>query len=84
MNFNKKEKSVILIVDDTPINLEVLFDFLEYYGFKVLITEDGSSAINIAEHASPDLILLDVLMPGIDGFETCRLLKKIQPLKIFP
>ncbi|MGJ5629016.1 hybrid sensor histidine kinase/response regulator [Nostoc sp. CALU 1950] len=76
MNFNKKEKSVILIVDDTPINLEVLFDFLEYYGFKVLITEDGSSAINIAEHASPDLILLDVLMPGIDGFETCRLLKK--------
>ncbi|MEH2209532.1 hybrid sensor histidine kinase/response regulator [Nostoc sp.] len=76
MNFNKNEKPVILIVDDTPVNLQVLFDFLEYYSFQVLVSEDGISAIQMAEYASPDLILLDVLMPVIDGFETCRLLKK--------
>ncbi len=76
MNFNKSQKNVILIVDDTPINLEILFDFLEYYGFKVLVAEDGKSAVNVAEFASPDLILLDILMPGIDGFETCSLLKQ--------
>ncbi|MDZ8084621.1 MAG: response regulator [Nostoc sp. DedQUE12b] len=75
MNFNKNEKPVILIVDDTPVNLQVLFDFLEYYSFQVLVAEDGQSAINMAPYASPDLILLDILMPGIDGFETCRLLK---------
>ncbi|MBD2507947.1 response regulator [Nostoc muscorum FACHB-395] len=76
MNFNKDEKNVILIVDDAPINLEILFKLLEYYGLKVLVSEDGMNAIEIAENALPDLILLDVLMPGIDGFETCRLLKK--------
>ncbi|MEH2035067.1 response regulator [Nostoc sp.] len=63
------------MVDDTPINLKVLSDFLKFYGFKLLVAEDGKTALNIAEHASPDLILLDVLMPEIDGFETCRLLK---------
>ncbi|WP_445631627.1 hybrid sensor histidine kinase/response regulator [Nostoc sp. DSM 114167] len=76
MNFNTNGKPVILIVDDTPVNLQVLFNFLEYYSFQVLVSEDGQSAVQIAEYASPDLILLDVLMPGIDGFETCRLLKK--------
>ncbi|MHC5823335.1 MAG: hybrid sensor histidine kinase/response regulator [Nostoc sp.] len=75
MNFNKNQKNVILIVDDTPITLEVLFSFLENSGFKVLLAEDGESAVEMAENASPDLILLDVLIPGIDGFETCRLLK---------
>ncbi|MEH1908864.1 MAG: response regulator [Nostoc sp.] len=75
MNFNKNQKNVILIVDDTPITLEVLFSFLENSGFKVLLAKDGESAVEMAESASPDLILLDVLIPGIDGFETCRLLK---------
>ncbi|WP_392534606.1 response regulator [Nostoc sp. C117] len=74
MNLNKNEKNVILIVDDLPNNLKILFDFLEDYGFKVLVAEDGESAIEIAENASPDLILLDILLPGIDGFETCKLL----------
>ncbi|GAB1539154.1 hypothetical protein NUACC21_18190 [Scytonema sp. NUACC21] len=75
MNFCKEEKGVILIVDDTPINLEILFRFLENEGFKVLVAEDGEAAIEMAECALPDLILLDVLMPEIDGFETCRRLK---------
>ncbi|PIG92976.1 histidine kinase [Gloeocapsopsis sp. IPPAS B-1203] len=66
---------VILIVDDTPANLEVLFSFLTDCGFKILIAEDGESALQKAEYALPELILLDIVMPGIDGFETCRRLK---------
>ncbi|GAB4368132.1 MAG: hypothetical protein Kow00121_07000 [Elainellaceae cyanobacterium] len=68
-------EGVILIVDDTPTNLEVLLDLLESAGFKVVIAEDGERAIALAQYAPPDLILLDILMPGIDGFETCRRLK---------
>ncbi len=75
MNTGIAEKGVILIVDDTPTNLDVLLDLLEAEGFKVVIAEDGERAIALAEYAPPDLILLDILMPGIDGFETCRRLK---------
>src|SRR3712207_4995031 len=75
MNTGIAEKGVILIVDDTPTNLNVLLDLLEADGFKVVIAEDGERAIALAEYAPPDLILLDILMPGIDGFETCRRLK---------
>ena len=84
MSVNTTNKSVILIVDDTPTNLEMLFDFLGNSGFKVLIAEDGESAIERAEYAPPDLILLDVLMPGIDGFETCRRLKANELTKEIP
>jgi PAS domain S-box-containing protein len=66
---------VILIVDDTPTNLGMLCDFLTDSGFEVLVAIDGESAIEQAVYAQPNLILLDVLMPGIDGFETCRRLK---------
>lgn len=78
------DKSAILIVDDTPTNLEILFDFLADSGFTVLVAEDGESAIARAEYAPPDLILLDVLMPGIDGFETCRRLKANDSTKDIP
>jgi len=70
------EQDTILIVDDNPTNLGVLFDYLRGAGFKVLIAEDGHGALQRATYAKPDIILLDVLMPGIDGFETCRLLKE--------
>ena len=66
---------VILIVDDTPTNLGMLCDFLTASGFEVLVAVDGESAIEQAVYAQPNLILLDILMPGIDGFETCRRLK---------
>ena len=69
-------KPVILMVDDTPANLEVLFELLNEAGFRVLVAEDGASALQRAEYACPDLILLDVLMPGMDGFNTCRMLKQ--------
>ncbi|MGF1480745.1 MAG: response regulator [Cyanophyceae cyanobacterium] len=76
MRVDTPDKNVILIVDDTPTNLEMLLDFLEHSGFKVVVSEEGESAIELAEYAPPDLILLDILMPGIDGFETCRRLKR--------
>ncbi len=84
MSVDTTDKGVILIVDDTPTNLEVLLDFLEDSGFKVLVAEDGESAIEGAEYSPPDLILLDVIMPGIDGFETCRCLKTNQATQDIP
>lgn len=75
MSDENSEKAVIVIVDDNPTNLGVLFDFLTDSGFRVLVAQDGESAIQKVEYAYPDLILLDVMMPGIDGFETCRRLK---------
>ena len=68
-------KPVILMVDDTPTNLGVLSEFLSLDGYEVLVAEDGESALERASYAKPDLILLDVLMPEMDGFETCRRLK---------
>ncbi|CAG0949769.1 partial Response regulator PleD, partial [Anaerolineae bacterium] len=70
-----ERKGVILIVDDIPTNLEVLMQFLEGAGYEGLVATDGESAIEQVEYAPPDVILLDVMMPGIDGFETCRRLK---------
>jgi signal transduction histidine kinase len=69
------EKRTILIVDDQPANLGVLSDCFSDSGFEILVAEDGMSAIEKAEYAHPDIILLDVLMPKIDGFEVCRRLK---------
>jgi formate hydrogenlyase transcriptional activator len=75
MNQDETPKSVILMVDDTPANLHVLFDLLSESGFEVLVAEDSESALARAQYTRPDLILLDVLMPDMDGFETCRRLK---------
>lgn len=65
----------ILIVDDNPTNLKVLSDALRDQGWTMLVATDGESAIEQVDYVLPDLILLDVMMPGIDGFETCRQLK---------
>jgi DNA-binding NtrC family response regulator len=65
----------VLVVDDTPTNVSVLLDMLGQEGHRVLVARDGSSALEQAQYAKPDLILLDVMMPGIDGFETCRRLR---------
>ncbi|MHC5772844.1 hybrid sensor histidine kinase/response regulator [Nostoc sp.] len=70
------EDSLILVVDDTNTNLEFVFEVLTNVGFEVLTENDGERAIKQAEYRLPDLILLDVMMPGIDGFETCKRLKK--------
>jgi signal transduction histidine kinase len=75
MNDKNSDRSIILIVDDNQTNLDVLFELLRNYGFKVLVAIDGESAIEQTEYIHPDLILLDIMMPGIDGLETCRRLK---------
>lgn len=72
-------RQVILIVDDEPANLRLLWISLDQANFKVLAARDGTRALQIAETAQPDIILLDVMMPGLDGFETCRQLK-LNPL----
>ena len=65
----------ILIVDDNPANLGVLFNYLDSYGFELMVAQDGESGLEKAEYNQPDIILLDALMPGLDGFEVCRRLK---------
>src|SRR5215204_789909 len=65
----------ILIVDDTPANLGVLVVTLGDAGYQLMVAEDGEEALAQTAQTVPDLILLDVMMPGIDGFETCRRLK---------
>ncbi|HIK56782.1 MAG TPA: response regulator [Synechococcales cyanobacterium M55_K2018_004] len=70
-----KHVPLILVVDDTPANLEVVAEVLSDAGYEVAIATDGERAIKQANLSQPDLILLDVMMPGIDGFETCRQLK---------
>ena len=66
---------VVLIVDDQPDNLQLLHDALDEAGHTVLVATDGLSAIARARQASPDIVLLDALMPGMDGFEVARRLK---------
>lgn len=68
-------EQTILIVDDNPTNIGVLADYLEEHGFVILVARDGVSGLDKAAYARPDLILLDVMMPGVDGFEVCRRLK---------
>ncbi|TYQ29745.1 hybrid sensor histidine kinase/response regulator [Pseudanabaena sp. UWO310] len=65
----------VLVVDDNPTNLSVLVNLLRDVGLRVLVATDGESAIEQIDYIKPDLILLDVMMPGIDGFETCNRLK---------
>ena len=66
----------ILIVDDTPANLVVMVDYLHCHGFSLVVAQDGQEAIERALYVHPDLILLDVMMPGINGFDTCQRLKQ--------
>ncbi|BAY65484.1 hypothetical protein NIES22_55900 [Calothrix brevissima NIES-22] len=74
----------ILLVDDNPNNLKLLSEIIQGCGWKTLMATDGESAIEQAEYARPYLILLDVMMPGIDGFETCRRLKTNPNAKKIP
>jgi DNA-binding NarL/FixJ family response regulator len=67
--------AVVLIVDDLPENLSMLHDALDDAGYKVLVATNGESALARARQALPDVILLDAVMPGIDGFEVARRLK---------
>ena len=65
----------ILLVDDNPTNLQVLYQTLAGSGYRLFAARSGKDAIAIAQRVVPDLILLDVMMPGMDGFETCAHLR---------
>jgi diguanylate cyclase (GGDEF)-like protein len=75
-SINSPSNGVILVVDDNPTNLSVLSIALKAAGYKIRVAMDGESAIEQVQEDAPELILLDVQMPGIDGFETCKQLKK--------
>lgn len=71
-----KKRDVALIVDDSPETLRLLTDALDGAGMTVMVAMDGAAAMRIVDQITPDIILLDAVMPGIDGFETCRRLKR--------
>ncbi|MEG3971066.1 response regulator [Microcoleus sp. T2B6] len=73
--YSMSQENTILVVDDTPTNLQVLFDLLSEQGYRVAIAKNGETALQRVQSSEPNLILLDVMMPGIDGFETCQRLK---------
>lgn len=77
-------RDTVLVVDDTPDTLNLLTDTLDHAGFTVLIATDGQAALDLVEHITPDLVLMDALMPGIDGFETCKRLKRDKLLSHLP
>lgn len=77
-------RDVVLIVDDAPENLSILHTLLDKSGYTVLVATDGAGALDRARRLPPDLILLDAVMPGIDGFETCRQLKEDLQTRTIP
>ena len=66
----------ILVVDDTPANLSLLLDALTEAGHEILVAESGRSALSLLDHTTPDLVLLDFVMPGLDGIATCEQIKR--------
>ncbi|MFC1853045.1 response regulator [candidate division CSSED10-310 bacterium] len=74
----------ILVVDDKPENLDILISYLQDFGATILVALDGSEALEVVVENEPDLILLDVMMPGMDGFETCRHLKQDTKFREIP
>jgi DNA-binding response OmpR family regulator/DNA-binding CsgD family transcriptional regulator len=77
-------RDTVLVVDDTPETLHLLTDTLDHAGFTVLIATDGEAALDLVEHITPDLVLMDAVMPGIGGFETCKRLKRERGLAHLP
>ena len=76
MIIETKKRDVALIVDDLPETLRLLTDALDGAGMTVMVALDGAAAMRIVDQITPDIVLLDAVMPGLDGFETCRRLKR--------
>lgn len=77
-------RDLVLVVDDTPETLGLLTDALETAGLTALVATSGQAALETLRHVTPDLILLDAVMPGLDGFDTCRALKAMPALSAIP
>ncbi|MCX2982268.1 response regulator transcription factor [Halieaceae bacterium IMCC14734] len=84
MNIATKDSGIVLIADDSPETLGMLNEALEQSGYMVLVALEGRQALTIAEKITPDIILLDAIMPKLDGFETCRKLQTIPQLAEVP
>ncbi len=80
----KVKNAAILVVDDQPANLRVLLSFLKQQNFEVRMAESGEWALQVLDTYQPDIILLDVMMPGMDGFETCRRIKAVEAAASIP
>ncbi len=76
--------TTLLLIDDTPDNLHILSDLLVDAGYHVLVAESGEMGIGCAQKGHPDLVLVDIRMPGIDGYETCRRLKALEDMQDVP
>jgi DNA-binding response OmpR family regulator/DNA-binding CsgD family transcriptional regulator len=79
-----KKRDIALVVDDSPETLRLLTDALDGAGMTVMVAMDGAAAMRIVDQITPDIILLDAMMPGMDGFETCRRLKRDAGLSNVP
>src|SRR6185436_5302594 len=77
-------RDAVPVVDDTPETLGFLTDTLDHAGFTVLIATDGDSALDLVDQITPDLVLMDAVMPGMNGFEACRKLKREKMLSHLP
>ncbi|NPV25101.1 response regulator transcription factor [Bradyrhizobium aeschynomenes] len=84
MSIDSKKRDVALVVDDSPETLRLLTDALDGAGMTVMVALDGAAAMRIVDQITPDIILLDAVMPGMDGFETCRKLKREAGLSNVP
>jgi DNA-binding NarL/FixJ family response regulator len=76
MIIEQKKRDVALVIDDSPETLRLLTDALDGAGMTVMVALDGASAMRIVDQITPDIVLLDAVMPGMDGFETCKRLKR--------
>ena len=84
MTIETKKRDIALVVDDSPETLRLLTDALDGAGMTVMVAMDGAAAMRIVDQITPDIVLLDAVMPGIDGFETCRRLKRDAGLSNVP
>src|SRR5437868_1588966 len=84
MTTEAKKRDVALVVDDSPETLRLLTDALDGAGMTVMVAMDGAAAMRIVDQITPDIVLLDAVMPGMDGFETCRRLKREAGLSNVP
>ena len=77
-------RDIVLVVDDSPGTLGMLNETLESAGYTVLVAQTGAAALELVERVTPDIVLMDALMPGLDGFETCRRMKQKPGLSAVP
>jgi len=76
--------AIVLVVDDSPPTLGLLCEALERAGYTVLVAQSGGAALSLVDRVTPDIVLMDAVMPGLDGFEACRRMKRNPALRGMP